>query len=190
MRPIILSFCMLIAAPAPAAEILKQFSFDSTQRISEYRLSLLEIDPNFPSDWSGQGYLVLEMRASSPQRFDLRIHTDQGYSRVLLHPFPMAWIRAALPVAMHSEPPRTGADMAAVRPSAIGRSKTRLTVASPKVVPGLLPCPPSPSGRSITKPKATTKVYSSARVRVSAGLGTQSRLYQSRGVISCSATGT
>ena len=48
----------------------------------------------------------------------LKVYVDgpgtDPHSRVLLHPWPGVWIRAAIPVALLAEPPKTGHDMAAV----------------------------------------------------------------------------
>ena len=97
----------------------KTIVFDSSQALVEAKIALTEI-PDLPRDWSGYEALVLEMRASSPQRFDLRIYSGQDatgkalYSRVRVHPYPDVWLRAAVPIALLAEPPKTGNDMAAV----------------------------------------------------------------------------
>jgi hypothetical protein len=86
------------------------------------RIALSDVVGDLPTDWSGYKGLVLELRASSSQRMNLKIYTaggdaasgDQLHSRVLFHPYPNAWIRAAIPVALLAEPPKTGYDMAAV----------------------------------------------------------------------------
>jgi hypothetical protein len=90
--------------------------FDSSRPASETRLRLDQLESGFPSDWSGHEALVLEMRASSPQRFDLKIFSGPGqkFSRVLVQPYPGAWLRAAIPVSMLSSAPATGHDMASV----------------------------------------------------------------------------
>ena len=60
------------------------------------------------------------MRASSPQRINLKVHARGGApgkeraSRVVFHPYPGVWLRAAIPVSMLAKPPATGHDMAAV----------------------------------------------------------------------------
>ena len=88
--------------------------FDSSLATSETRILLADIAPDFPRDWSKYEALVLELRASSPQRFQLRVHTRSGHSRVRIHPYPGVWVRAAIPVTMLAQPPATGIDMAAV----------------------------------------------------------------------------
>jgi len=102
-----------IATQLQAADA-REFTFERTQSLSEWKISVAGIVPALPADWPDGSYLVFEMRASSSQRFDLRVYTGEGYSRLLLHPYPGVWIRAAIPVAMIAQPPSTGFDMAAV----------------------------------------------------------------------------
>jgi hypothetical protein len=101
--------------PAPPTTI----TFDSSQPVSATRIALRDIAADFPRDWSGYEALVLEVRASSPQRIHLRVHARGGLgaepvSRVLFHPYPGVWLRAAIPVSLLAQPPATGQDMAAV----------------------------------------------------------------------------
>jgi hypothetical protein len=98
----------------PAVAAPREFTFDATVALSEWKIPLGEISSDFPRDWPETAFLVVEMKASSPQRFDLRIYTGEGYSRLLMHPYPGVWIRASIPVRTISEPPSTGFDMAAV----------------------------------------------------------------------------
>ena len=73
-----------------------------------------DLNPDLPSDWSGFGFLVLELRISSPQRFELRVHDAQGVRSVRLSPLPGAWVRGAVPLTFLAQPARQGNDMAAV----------------------------------------------------------------------------
>jgi hypothetical protein len=94
--------------------------FESSLEKSGARIALADIAAGFPGDWTGYEALVLEARASSPQRINLKVHARGGgpgaerFSRVLFHPYPGVWLRAALPVAVLAQPPATGHDMAAV----------------------------------------------------------------------------
>jgi hypothetical protein len=95
-------------------------TFDASQPPGGARLALADLAADFPRDWTGYEALVLEVRASSPQRIHLRVVTaapdtgKESASRVLLHPYPGVWLRAAIPVALLAKPPATGNDMAAV----------------------------------------------------------------------------
>lgn len=81
---------------------------------AEHKWTLKELNPDLPADWSGYRYLVLEFRAASPQRFQLRLYTADGVRNAGINPFPGAWVRAALPLAVFQQQSREGMDMASV----------------------------------------------------------------------------
>lgn len=126
LLPILLA---VLAAPGPlGAEppsagkpvLPATITFDSSLATSATRLALASLGEGFPRDWSGFEALVLEVRASSPQRIRLRVCARGGEagreraSRVLFHPYPGVWLRAAIPVSLLAQAPATGNDMAAV----------------------------------------------------------------------------
>ncbi len=102
---------ILLAVPAIQAGTLRVVFEDP---VTERRWPLSEIDPGLPADWSPFEFLVLEMKASSPQRFELRIHTAQGTRTQRLHPFAGVWIRAAVPLRYYTRVEREGHDLASV----------------------------------------------------------------------------
>ena len=81
---------------------------------TEHTWALKDLEPALPADWSPYQFLVLELRLSSPQRFDLRIHDAAGVRSVRLAPVPGAWIRSAVPLSFLTEPPHSGNDLASV----------------------------------------------------------------------------
>jgi hypothetical protein len=126
-RSILAVGLVVVALGAGGADVLAQdrtlpatIAFDSSQPASRARIALSDISAAFPRDWSAYEALVLEVRASSPQRIHLRVFTrggaegSQASSRVLFHPYPGVWLRAAIPVSLLALPPATGHDMAAV----------------------------------------------------------------------------
>ena len=108
------------SAPEAKAALPTTIAFDSSLDKSGGRIVLADLQPDFPRDWSAYQALVLEMRASSSQRMHFRVHVRGGapgaerFSRVLLHPYPGVWLRAAIPVSVLAQRPSTGDDMAAV----------------------------------------------------------------------------
>jgi hypothetical protein len=115
----------LVAAPtAGRADARKPatpttITFDASQPPGGARIALADVAAAFPRDWTGYEALVLEVRASSPQRIHLRVYTrgrdeKERFSRVLFHPYPGVWLRAAIPVSLLVQPPASGHDMAAV----------------------------------------------------------------------------
>jgi hypothetical protein len=114
---LVLPFGPLATAEAADGTLPRTVTFDSSEARSEARIELAAVADDFPTDWSGYEALVLELRASSPQRMSLEVCTGPRgatCSRVVLHPWPKVRVRAAIPVALLAEPPKTGHDMAAV----------------------------------------------------------------------------
>ena len=100
----------LAAAPADAASARVVFEGAT----SEQRWSLKELNPDLPSDWSGYNYLVLELKASSPQRFSLALFSGESAQRRQVQPLPNVWLRAAVPLQYFRAPNRAGHDLASV----------------------------------------------------------------------------
>lgn len=81
---------------------------------SEHKWTLKELNLELPSDWTGFEYLVLEIRASSPQRFNLALYSKGQTQRRQMQPLPNVWIRAAVPLQYYRRPNRSGFDLASV----------------------------------------------------------------------------
>jgi hypothetical protein len=86
--------------------------FDNAK--SDHKWSLKDLAPELPSDWTGYNYLVLEMKASSPQRFSLILHSPDRTQSRQMQPLPNVWIRAAVPLQYFRQPNRSGHDLASV----------------------------------------------------------------------------
>jgi hypothetical protein len=105
-------------ARPPAVPV--KITLDASQPPGGVRFALADLAADFPRDWTGYEALVLELRASSAQRIQLRIHArgsgpaKERFSRVVFQPYPGVWLRAAIPVALLAKPPAAGQDMAAV----------------------------------------------------------------------------
>ena len=76
--------------------------------------TLKELNADLPSDWSGYSFLVLEFRATSPQRIELELHTAGKVIAKRLHPFQNALVRAAIPLKYFSAPSSGGYDLASM----------------------------------------------------------------------------
>jgi hypothetical protein len=103
---------LLFAAQPTAGSVAQRVVFDGAE--SEYKWSLQKLDPGLPADWTGYNYLVLEMKASSPQRFSLTLYSTNLTQRRQVHPLPNVWIRAAVPLQYYRQQNRTGFDLASV----------------------------------------------------------------------------
>lgn len=104
------AFLYLFSSPAGAAS--QRVVFDGPE--SERKWTLKELNPELPSDWSPYNFLVLEMKASSPQRFWLAFHGKGTVQRRQMHPLANVWIRAAVPLQYYRQPNRAGHDLASV----------------------------------------------------------------------------
>ena len=102
----------LLAAAGPAAGETRRAVFEGAG--PEQTWALKDFNPPLPADWSPYQFLVLELRLSAPQRFELRVHDAGGVRAVRLSPVPGVWIRTAVPLEMLTQPPRQGMDLASV----------------------------------------------------------------------------
>ncbi len=93
-----------------------------SKSLTDKSWSLFELNPELPSDWSSYKYLVLEMRASSPQRFSFGFKTEGGLFTKKIHPFPGSWIRMAVPLDFYRRENTKGSEMASTwnQPRATG----------------------------------------------------------------------
>jgi hypothetical protein len=107
-----ISIILLAGAAALAHGETKRAVFETGG--GEHTWALKDLDAGLPSDWSGYGFLVMELRLSSPQRFELRVHDAKGVRAVRLSPVPGAWIRSAVPLAFLTEEAQQGMDLASV----------------------------------------------------------------------------
>jgi hypothetical protein len=112
VMPLISVFCLTVLTGFGADAEPKRATFDGS--VSEFKWTLKDLNPDLPSDWSPYQFLTLELRSSTAQRFELRIHTTNGLRHVRLHPFAGAWIRAAIPLTYFQRPDRQGFDLASL----------------------------------------------------------------------------
>jgi hypothetical protein len=101
----------LAAVPAARAEA-KRVVFEGTG--AERSFTLKDFDPALPSNWSAYQFLVVELRLSAPQRFELRVHDAGGVRAVRLSPVPGAWVRSAVPLSFLTRQAQQGNDLASV----------------------------------------------------------------------------
>ncbi len=95
-------------SPPPARRVV--FAGATT----EHKWSLADLNPALPADWTGYNYLVLELKASSPQRFSLSLFSGDKVQRRQMQPLPNVWIRAAVPLHYFRQPNRSGHDLASI----------------------------------------------------------------------------
>lgn len=107
-----LLFVLLPAVVVATAETRRAVFEGAT---SQHKWVLKELNTDLPSDWSGYEFLVLELRASSPQRFSLQVFDAGGVRSVTMHPFGQnVWLRASLPLKYFLRSDREGFDLASI----------------------------------------------------------------------------
>ena len=111
-RCIMSAATLLLAAVQFAGAAPRRVVFEGEQ--SEHKWTLKDLDPNLPADWSGYDFLVLEMKASSPQRFNLIFYSGDRVQRRQMQPLANVWIRATVPLQYYRQPNRSGHDLASV----------------------------------------------------------------------------
>ena len=108
----LVSSCLLGLMGSTAQSASQRVVFEGAT--SEHKWDLKELNPDLPADWTGYDYLVLELKASSPQRFSLALFSGERAQRRQMQPLPNVWIRAAVPLQYFRAPNRAGHDLASV----------------------------------------------------------------------------
>ncbi|MBQ8098504.1 MAG: hypothetical protein IJ244_03190 [Bacteroidaceae bacterium] len=90
-------------------------SFLSKYEVAGSKLAVKDINPSVPRNWDGYGFLVLEYRISTAQRFHVGLTTDHGgYNELRIMCYvPGAWNRLAIPLRFFTQRPGAAVDMAA-----------------------------------------------------------------------------
>ncbi|MFZ0592079.1 MAG: hypothetical protein WAM39_16555 [Bryobacteraceae bacterium] len=104
---------LLVGWGTPKAAPLR-ITFDNSKDVSKQTWKLDELHAQLPSDWSNYQFLVMELKASSPQMFQLSIETANGPATVRFLPYSNVWVRAAVPLSYFEKLPTKGTDMASI----------------------------------------------------------------------------
>jgi hypothetical protein len=62
-----------------------------------------DIEPTLSADWSDAQFLVVELRSSTSQRFELGLVGDEGAVSKRIHPYANVWVRAAIPLRFYRQ---------------------------------------------------------------------------------------
>ena len=111
--PLILFSLLLIAVNAcKKSDDVKTVTFEG--KSFEKKWAVKDLNPDLPADWSSSGFLTLDFRASSTQRFHISLYDTGGVRRLRILPFQGAWVRASIPLANFQKRNVIGHDMAAI----------------------------------------------------------------------------
>jgi hypothetical protein len=89
----------LAASAIHAAPQTATFASD----VSTVTWPLPAFDAQLPADWSEAGFLVVEFRSSTSQRFELGLVSDEGNVSKRIHPFANVWVRASIPLRFYRQ---------------------------------------------------------------------------------------
>ncbi|WP_029011817.1 hypothetical protein [Niveispirillum irakense] len=98
-----------LAADGPSAALSTRF----TEAVATQSWPLAQVAPSVPEDWSGAKFLILEMKASTSQRFELGLETADGFVSKRIHPLANVWVRASIPLHFFRQGLGDGVDLAA-----------------------------------------------------------------------------
>jgi hypothetical protein len=74
-----------------------------TSDVATVTWPLAELDAQLPTRWAEAEFLVVEFRASTSQRFELGLVSDEGNVSKRIHPFANVWVRAAIPLRFYRQ---------------------------------------------------------------------------------------
>ncbi len=98
-RKLIASLALAFLPPVHAAPQKASFTSD----VSSTQWPLSAFDAQLPADWADAEFLVLELRSSTSQRFELGLLSDEGSVSKRIHPFANAWVRASIPLRFYRQ---------------------------------------------------------------------------------------
>ena len=88
--------------------------FEESKTVPGTKVALEKFDKNFPTDWSGYNYLVLDMMCSTSQRVYVGLTTETGYNELRIIFYGVGGrIRTAIPLDYFSKPAAGAHDLAA-----------------------------------------------------------------------------
>jgi hypothetical protein len=80
--------------------------------VSTVQWPIAALDPALPADWKDYGFLVVEFRSSSSQRFELGLVGESGSISRRIHPLANVWVRASIPLAFFRQGPGDAGELA------------------------------------------------------------------------------
>lgn len=102
--------CLMAAKPSKTIKI----KLDSNKEVSGRKIAIKDITPGLPSNWDGYNFVVLELKSSTAQRFQVGFTTETGYNELRIMSYcPNGWNKLAIPLRFYRELPGAAHDLAA-----------------------------------------------------------------------------
>ena len=105
--------CLLCQACNQTVEKNFKIQFDSAKKVSGQKFAIADISSGLKTDWSEYNFVVLEMRSTTSQRFQVGFTTDEGYNEIRVMSYvPNGWVKLAVPLRFYTELPNAATDIA------------------------------------------------------------------------------
>lgn len=87
--------------------------FDSAKKVSGQKFAIRDISPGLPADWDAYNFVVLEMKSTTSQRFQVGFTTKTGYNELRVMSYAAnGWIKLAIPLRFYTKLPDAANDLA------------------------------------------------------------------------------
>ena len=87
--------------------------FDSNKIVSGKKFAIKDISQELPANWDEYNFVVLEMKSSTSQRFQVGFTTETGYNELRVMSYvPNGWIKLAIPLRFYTQLPDAANDIA------------------------------------------------------------------------------
>ncbi|MDR1779457.1 MAG: hypothetical protein LBR50_01835 [Tannerella sp.] len=104
--------CLMQACSTDAGKF--RVVFDNNKEVSGRKFAIADITPGLPADWDDYNFVVLELRSTTSQRFQIGFTTDEGYNELRIMDYvPGEWHKLAIPLKFYRELPGSAVDLAA-----------------------------------------------------------------------------
>ncbi|MDG1730240.1 MAG: hypothetical protein P8K68_10090 [Algibacter sp.] len=105
--------CLLSQSCDKETDKIFKIQFDNTKKVSGQKFAIKDISPGLETDWSDYNFVVLEMKVTTSQRFQVGFTTDKGYNEIRVMSYaPNAWIKQAIPLKFYTQLPDPANDIA------------------------------------------------------------------------------
>lgn len=105
--------CVLFLGCDHTKDNMFKIQFDSNKTVSGEKFAIQDINPRLETDWSDYNFVLLEMKISTPQRFQVGFTTDSGYNDLRVMSYvPGGWIKLAIPLRFYRQLPDAANDIA------------------------------------------------------------------------------
>jgi len=109
----LLGISLLILSCSKQDDSTVTIQFDSAKKVSGQKFAIRDITPGLPVDWDAYNFVVLEMKSTTSQRFQVGFTTETGYNELRVMSYAAnGWIKLAIPLRFYTKLPDAANDLA------------------------------------------------------------------------------